>query len=359
MNRRVIVKVGTKVLSSAENTLDTQVLRHIVEQIALLKKHGLDVILVTSGAMGAGRGLITIKNKEDKVAERQVLAAVGQAKLMSEYSAAFSREGLLCAQVLATKEDFRDKTHYFNMRTCFENLLANNVVPVVNENDVVATTELLFTDNDELAGLVASQLNAETCIILTSVEGFLTGDPADPASQVIPVVDFKDATGLQKYISSTKTAFGRGGMLTKFMIAKKLTTNGITVYFANGKREGVLTDILVAEKAIGTRFAPHTRSSALKRRIAYSSGLTKGAVMVNRCAEELLVAQEKIMSLLPVGIVRVNGDFAKGDIIEITGETGRMLGYGVAEYGSERARALVGKKQAKPVIHYNHMFIGV
>jgi glutamate 5-kinase len=301
MYKRIIIKVGTKVLSTENGGLDIAVLKHLVRQVVTVKNRGIEVVLVTSGAMGAGRTLITPKVTE-KVAEKQVLAAVGQVKLMSMYSELFAKENQLCAQVLATKEDFRDKSHYFNMRTCFENLLTNSVVPVVNENDVVATTELLFTDNDELAGLVASQLNADAVIILTSVEGFLTGDPQDTKSEVIPEIDFNTISSYQKYISPDKTAFGRGGMLTKFNIAKKLTLQGITVHFANGKRKNILAE-LVEGKNIGTRFMPRGKSSATKRRIAYSEGLTKGSVQVDKCAEDLLLSKTKIMSLLPVGII--------------------------------------------------------
>lgn len=356
MKKRIVVKVGTKVLSGPHNTLDRNILSHLVEQIVRLKESGLDIILVTSGAVGAGRGLVSLKNME-KVAERQVLAAIGQAKLMSIYSELFGKKNQLCAQVLATKEDFRDRKHYLNMRNCFDNLLASGVIPVVNENDVVATTELLFTDNDELAGLVASQLNTHAVIILTSVDGFLTGDPEDLASRVIPEVDVQNIGTLQQYISPDKTEFGRGGMLTKFNIAKKLAFQGITVFFANGNNQNVLTDILLHNKSIGTKFIPKTKSSALKRRIAYSAGLTKGVIQTNTCAEELLLSKTKIMSLLPVGIISVEGDFEKGDIVEIIGESKKKLGYGIAEYGTTKAKELIGKKNARPIVHYNHMFI--
>lgn len=357
MNKRIVIKVGTKVLSTEENSLDTAVLAHLVEQIVSIRKRGTDVVLVTSGAVGAGRGLLSLSH-EERPDDKQVLAAVGQVKLMNLYYEFLGKHNELCAQVLVTKEDFRDKNHYMNMRACFENLLNSNVVPVVNENDVVATTELLFTDNDELAGLVASQLNADAVVILTSVEGFLSGSPEDPTAQVIPEIDFSNIHAYQKYISPDKTVFGRGGMLTKFNIARKLTLHGITVYFANGKRKNVLTDI-VSGKDIGTKFISHDKSSSIKRRIAYSEGLTKGTVYVNKCAEDLLLSKTKIMSLLPVGVTKVEGNFNKGDIIEIIGESKHKIGFGIAEYSAEKAEALIRKKHGRPIIHYDHMFIGV
>ncbi len=356
MYKRVIVKVGTKVLSLEDGQLAIETLKHLVEQIVSLKKKGIEIILVTSGAMGAGRSLIKLKNAE-KIAEKQVLAAVGQVSLMKTYSDAFEKYNQLCAQILVTKEDFRDKTHYLNMRMCFENLLASGVVPIVNENDVVATTELLFTDNDELAGLVASQLSADAVIILTSVEGFLTGDPKDEKSKVIPEIDFSNIGTYQKYISPDKTEFGRGGMRTKYNIAKKLALQGIAVHFANGKRKNVVMDVM-SGNAVGTRFVPRKKSSSLKRRIAYSDGLTKGTVQINKCAEDLLVSKTRIMSLLPVGIIGVSGDFTKGDIIEIITEDRQQLGFGIAEYGAAKAKELIGVQNARPIIHYNHMFIG-
>ncbi len=355
MYKRVIIKVGTKVLSAEDGSLDGGVLKHLVQQISEIKKKGVEVVLITSGAMGAGRSLITLKHAE-KVAEKQVLAAVGQVKLMSMYSELFGQQGEICAQVLATKEDFRDKAHYFNMRTCFENLLKNGVVPVVNENDVVATTELLFTDNDELAGLVASQLNADAVVILTSVEGFLTGDPKDPSSELIPEIDFNNIHALEQYISPDKTAFGRGGMLTKFHIAKKLTLHGVTVFFANGKRKDALLDILSGKK-IGTKFISRGKVSPIKRRVAYSDGLTKGAIHINACAVDILMSKEKIISVLPIGIINVEGDFSKGDIIEIIGDTGQKMGFGITKYNAEKVKELMGTKNGRAVIHYDHMFI--
>lgn len=355
MYKRIVVKVGTKVLSADDGMLDGGVLRHLVKQIGDLKQKGVDVVLVTSGAVGAGRGLITLK-QVDMLAKKQVFAAVGQVKLMSMYADAFAKTGRLCAQVLATKEDFRDKAHYFNMQTCFQNLLSSGVVPIVNENDVVATTELLFTDNDELAGLVASQLHADAVVILTSVEGFLMDDRASGKEKVVSEIDLDVLGNYERYISPTKTDFGRGGMLTKFAIARKLTLQGIPVHIANGKRKNVLLDIIDG-KAVGTKFLARGRSSSVKRRIAYSEGLAKGFVKVNKCAEELLRSKERAISLLPVGVVAVGGDFDKGDIIEITGEKKRVLGFGIAEYGAERAKELLGKKNARCIIHYDHMFI--
>ena len=252
--KRIIVKIGTSVISGADGRLREHVLKHLVDQTALLRKKGVEVIIVTSGAVGVGRGLIKLHDSESVVA-KQVFAAVGQVKLMSTYSEYFAEHGFACAQVLATKEDFRDKEHYQNMKNCITNLLRDNVVPVVNENDVVAVAELVFTDNDELAGLIAEQLNVDAVIILTTVEGVFAGNPKSAGTKVIQEISVSDVGSYEKYITEDKSSFGRGGMLTKFNIAKKLAKQGIASHIVNGHRENVLLDT-VAGKKIGTKFLP-------------------------------------------------------------------------------------------------------
>lgn len=221
-------------------------MRQLVEQVARARRNGTEVILITSGAVGAGRSLLSLKR--GGVPEKQVYAAIGQVKLMSTYSNLFEKQKLICAQVLVTKEDFRDRVHYQNMKNCFKALLASGVIPIVNENDVTATTELLFTDNDELAGLIASQLNADSVIILTNTDGVL-----DQNKKVISEVRSTNAARVEASISPATNTFGRGGMLTKYRIARSLARRGIAVSIANGKRRNAIKDLL-AGKSLGTRF---------------------------------------------------------------------------------------------------------
>ena len=183
MNKRMVIKIGTKVLSQADGTLDAAFLGNLTEQVVRLRKSGVQLALVTSGAVGAGKSLTSLNDISSDTVRKQVFAAIGQVKLMTVYSELFAKHGYRWAKVLATKEDFRDEQHYANMQNCFEGLLLDNVIPIVNENDVVATTELLFTDNDELAGLIASQLNADAVILLTSAEGFIPGHPKNKKPQ--------------------------------------------------------------------------------------------------------------------------------------------------------------------------------
>lgn len=246
--KRIVVKIGTKVLSEEDGTLDLDFLKHAVEQIVKLRKDGLQVVLVTSGAVSAGRSLISLGEIKSETVQKQVFAAIGQVKLMSTYSEFFAKYNYYCAQVLATKEDFRDDTHYLNMKNCFEGLLLDNVIPIVNENDVVATSELLFTDNDELAGLVAEQLGVDGLIILTGTDGIL-----DDIDNTVAEVDPNNADTVASYINQSKSSSGRGGMVSKFSIAKELSEKGIVVHIVNGKRKNVLLDVVRGEK-VGTQF---------------------------------------------------------------------------------------------------------
>ena len=245
---KIIIKIGTKVLSQEDGTLDAGFLKRVVEQIVGLRLMGVDIVLVTSGAVGAGKSLITMPSVHSKSQRKQVYAAIGQVKLMTIYSRLFARHGYHCAQVLATKEDFRDDEHYLNMQNCFEALLLDNVIPVVNENDVVATTELLFTDNDELAGLVAKQLKADCLMILTSTDGIL--DAAGQAVNAVPARNFDEVSGS---ITPAKSTGGRGGMMSKFTVAKELSRLGVTVCIVNGRRPKVLLDVFTGVTT-GTTF---------------------------------------------------------------------------------------------------------
>lgn len=350
MYKRIIVKIGTSVITKKNGELDLKTLKNLVKETSQLRKKNTEVVIVTSGAVGTGRGLVILKDGRNSVVGKQVFAAVGQIKLMETYAKYFAKEGIVCAQVLATKEDFRDRQHYLHMKNCMENLLRNDVVPVINENDVVAVAELVFTDNDELAGLLASQLSADAVIILTGVDGVY-----DAHGRVIENIAVSDINSFEKFITTEKSGFGRGGMLTKFGVAKKLAMQGIATHIVNGGKEGVLREVL-ASKSIGTTITPDRKMSAAKRRVAHSEGFSKGAAHVNTCAAEVL-SGKKAASLLLVGVVKVEGDFEKGDVIEIRDEKNRKIGFGVSQYASSEARSAIGLKKARPLIHYNYMFV--
>jgi glutamate 5-kinase len=353
--KRIIVKIGSNVLTRDNGMPDLERMQHLVEQISALKRQGKEVILVSSGAVASGRSLISVSEKADAVTSRQLLASVGQVKLINTYSELFGRHSLICAQVLVTKEDFRDRGHYLNMQNCFRVLLQHNVIPVVNENDVISVTELMFTDNDELAGLIASMLDAEALIILSNVDGIYNGDPKDPASEVIPEIG-PATTGFSSFVTTQRSQFGRGGMITKCHMAQKVAQLGIAVHIANGKTENVLPRLLNGE-VINTRFIPNKTASGKKKWIANSENYTKAVVQINEGAKAALSTSAKATSLLPVGVVQIKGEFQKGDLIKLVDEQGRQVGVGIAEYDSKEASKRIGQKNQKPLVHYDYLYI--
>ena len=351
---RIVIKIGSNVFTQQDGLPDLKRIGHLVEQIAEIKKQGKEVILVSSGAVASGRSMITVSEKADAVAARQLLASIGQVKLINTYSNLFGHFDILCSQVLVTKEDFRDRLHYLNMRNCLEILLQHQVIPVVNENDVVSVTELMFTDNDELAGLVASMLNAQALIVLTNVDGIYDGDPKLPGSKVIEEVD-NVTLDFSTFVSSGSSQFGRGGMITKSTMSQKVAQLGIAVHIANGTKDNILTDVL-ANNVIHTRFAADKSKSGKKKWIAHSAHSATGVVQVNEGAKTALTSN-KATSLLPVGIVNIIIDFNKGEIIKLIDEQDKLIGLGIAEYSADKAREKIGQKNQKPLVHYDYLYL--
>ena len=352
--QNIVVKVGSNVLTEASGKLDLSILKSLCSQIASLKKQGNKIILISSGAVASGRSLVNLPDKIDDVSKRQVLAAIGQVKLISLYSDLFKDEGLLCAQVLVTKEDFRDRGHYLNMKNCVEALLKNDIVPVINENDVVSVTELMFTDNDELAGLVSSMLGVDRLIILSNVDGIFTGNPNHPDSKLIESVEYSN-NSLDQYISKEKSQFGRGGMLTKSNIAQKTAGLGIHVHIANGKRPNILLQLISGEKT-GTHFVPKKNASNIKRWVAHAESSAKTAIVIDEGAKKALLS-DKPVSLLPIGVKSVEGGFVKGDVIKIKDLDGNLLGIGRTQFSSDKLEDYKAQKKQKELIHYDYLFL--
>lgn len=253
--QRIVVKVGTNVLTTAAGDLDIETMGSLIDQIAHLQKGGYQMLLVSSGAVGAGKSVFNFTDNGDKVASRQVYSSIGQILLIHEYYLRFRAHQIFCSQVLATKEDFRGKTHFSNMSHCIENLLSQGVIPVINENDVVAIDELMFTDNDELAGLMAQMVKADKLIILSNVEGIFTGSPDHPESKIIPVIRADEITAISVYIQEQISSGGRGGMVSKFNTARKAIRKGIQVHISHGKTPGILMKLMAGEQ-MGTIFLP-------------------------------------------------------------------------------------------------------
>ncbi len=352
--KRIVIKVGSNVLAKTDGGLDLQRIRHLTEQLSDLRKQGIQIVLVSSGAVASGRSMIQLPPKVDEVSRRQVLAAIGQVKLLNIYADLFAKKNMLCAQVLVTKEDFRDREHYLNLQNCINTLLQNNVMPVVNENDVISVTELMFTDNDELAGLVSGMVNADKLIILSNIDGIYDGNPGDTSSTVINKIPYGDKQ-FYKFITSEKSNFGRGGMLTKCSMANKVAGLGIEVHIANGKKDNILTEIHRGKKT-GTVFVPRKTTSGIKKWVAHSEGFAKGTIYIDEGARKVLSSNTPT-SLLPVGVVKVEGDFEKGDLIRICDQKGKYLGVGKSQYSAEKAIEIKGKKNHRPLIHYDYLFL--
>jgi len=357
MSRRIIVKIGSQVLCDPGGSLNIQVLSNLVSQLGKLHTDGWQVLLVSSGAVAAGTGLAGEKlaRISDPIARKQVMAATGQVRLMETYRELFESQGLTVAQVLATKSDFQTRRHYLNMRGCVEALLSAGIVPIVNENDVVSVTELMFTDNDELAGLLAGMVNAEKLCLLSTVPGVYDGDPADATTRCIKRWD-DELHQIEDIVLRGTSALGRGGMHNKLAIARKVARLGIEVVIADGADPQIMDKILGNRKA-GTHFPAVGDASSAKRWLATADDHATGSVTVNKGAEDALLDSSHLASLLPVGIEAVGGFFKRGDVIQILNLAGESLGCGRARYDHEEASRLIGQRGQKPLIHYDYLYL--
>ncbi|WP_370519642.1 glutamate 5-kinase [Paludibacter sp. 221] len=354
--KKIAVKIGSNVITRADGTLDVTRMSALVDQIALLHKSGVTVVMISSGAVASGRSIVNVSKKMDVVDQRQLFSSVGQAKLINLYYDLFREHGIVVGQILTTKENFSSRRHYLNQRNCMRVMLENKVIPIVNENDAVSVSELMFTDNDELSGLIASMMDMEALIILSNIDGIFNGSPSDPQSKVIR--EIKKGEDVSDFIQSSKSSFGRGGMQTKTTIARKIADEGIDVYIANGKTENILPDLLNKKKdMVSTHFIASKDSvSSVKKWIAHSEGFAKGEIYINDNASKAL-AGEKAVSLLPVGVIKIAGEFEKDDIVKILDEKGALLGVGKTQYDSNKANEIIGKKNQKPLVHCDYLYL--
>lgn len=353
---RIVVKVGSNVLTRKDGKPNVTNLSALVDQIASLRSMGHEVILVSSGAVACGRGAITPLRQLDSVAARQLYSSIGQIRLINLYNSLFAEYGIVIGQVLTQKENFSSRSSYLNQRACMMTMLENGVLPIVNENDTASLTELMFTDNDELSGLIAAMMDAQLLIILSNVDGIFTGPPSDPSSRLIEVVGAgEDVSG---NVVASKSGFGRGGMGTKCGIASKLSDEGVAVIIARGDRPGVLIDLLERPEAVPhTLFEPRPESlSNIKRWIAHSASFAKGRVRVNEKASEAL-RSDRAVSLLPVGIISAEGEWEEGDIITILSPDEESMGVGKAALSSAETLSCLGKRGSRPVVHYDYLYI--
>lgn len=353
---RITIKVGSNVITQSDGSLNERRILRIVEDVAVLYKQGIEVILISSGAVAAGRGELVPSKKTNIIAAKQVWAAIGQVKLMSSYQFLFGKYGIRAGQLLAAKESFRDRRHYLNMKNCISAMLENGVLPIVNENDTISINELMFTDNDELSGLISSMMDCRSLIILSNVDGIYNGIPGKPGSELITKIE-KDSENPEKYISNVKSGFGRGGMFTKYSIARKVAAQGIDVFIANGTRDAIITDIVRGKDVPFTHIvAESKKETSVKKWLSHSDTFAKGAVVINNGARDVLLG-EKATSLLMIGITAVKGSFKSGDIVSIIDEDGLNIGLGKCQFDSKKAELNMGEKLSKPFIHYDYMVI--
>lgn len=358
----MVVKVGSQVLCHAEGSLNAEVLASLSAQIATLAAQHWRVVLVSSGAVAAGTGVMRtdpgasrLRQIANPVARKQALAATGQVRLMETWREHFGKHGLAVAQVLASRGDFQTRRHYLNMRACIEALLDCGMVPIVNENDVVAVTELMFTDNDELAGLLAGMVKADLMCLLSTVAGVHEGNPLEPGSACIGLWD-DAAHRLEDIVQRGTSALGRGGMHSKISVARNTSRLGTEVVIADGRASGILLDI-AAGAAVGTRFRAQREASPAKRWLASTPTASGSHVTINAGAEAALLDDSKLASLLPVGVVAIEGPFERGDVIQIRSEDGKVLGCGRVRYNHSQAQELLGQRGQKPLIHYDYLYL--
>lgn len=353
---RIAIKVGTNVITQSDGSINVGRILRVVEDVSVLCKQGIEVILISSGAVAAGRSEVSPSKKTNIIAAKQIWASIGQVKLMSNYQFLFGKYGINAGQLLATKENFRDRRHYLNMKNCISAMLENKVLPIVNENDTVSINELMFTDNDELSGLISSMVDCKSLIILSNVDGVYNGVPGYPGTELITKID-NDSEDLGKYISPIKSGFGRGGMITKCSIARKIASEGIDVFIANGTRDSIISDIVKGNDVPYTHFiASNKIKTGVKKWLSHSDTFAKGAVIINDGAKKALLG-EKATSLLMIGISKVEGFFKSGDVVRIFDEKGNNIGLGKSQFDSKKTEQNIGEKLSKPFIHYDYLVI--
>jgi len=356
---KLVIKVGTQSILGPDGAFFEKILRSLVAQIVALKQEAHHIIFVSSGAVALGRRVareILNLSYGDSLEEKQMLASLGQHELMHAYAALFKEHGKLVAQVLLTKQDFQTRKHYLNIARILRETEKNkDIIPIVNENDSVSIEELMFTDNDELAGLIAAQMNADKLIILTNVKGVYDKSPHEPDARLISIIDPQKGW---PEVSSLKSSQGRGGMSSKLATARKMAALGIMTHIASVEEENVILR-LVKGKNLGSTILPRQKKSNIKKWIAFNEDKQNGAIHINTCLFDILKENKRIVSILPVGIEKYRGDFKKGDLVKIISPNGDEIGFGIAQYGAEKLEDVLGVKGKKTFIHYDHLYIKI
>ena len=329
--KRIVVKIGTSSLTHETGNLDLEMIEKICRQLANIHFSGKEVLLVSSGAVGAGLSKLGYLERPKTIPEKQAAAAVGQGILMHAYEKIFAEYGVIVAQLLLTRDDLRNRKRFLNSRNTLHTLLEKRVIPIINENDTVVVEEIKFGDNDTLAALVASLIDADLLILLTDIDGLYTADPRKDANaqliSVIPEIN-EDIMGLA---GQSGSKFASGGMITKIGAGKIAVNSGIPMIIAKSRQENILNRLVSGEN-LGSLFLPQEANShARKKWIEFFSEI-EGVLTVDQGCKDALLCKTK--SLLAKGLLKVEGEFSKGSIISITDEDGEEFARGIASYSS-------------------------
>jgi len=337
----VVVKVGTNVLADATGHLDRERIQSLADQIQRVRCLGWQVVLVSSGAIGAGVGMLKLGRRPTDLPHLQACAALGQTALMQMYQSAFAPHKILPAQILLTAGDFDSRARYLNVRNTILTLFEYTCLPVINENDTVSVAEIKFGDNDVLAAMVANLMQAPLLILLTNVDGLYSADPrTDPSASLVATVPHIDRA-VTDMAGNSKSLLGTGGMRSKLRAARLATAAGGAVIMANGSTDGVL-DAIFRGETVGTLFLAHGDSVAAKKRWLGFTARPQGTLTVDDGARRAIVEQGK--SLLPVGVRGVTGDFGKGDVLSIADTSGVEIARGLSNYIAADAVRIAGLK---------------
>ena len=342
---RIIVKVGTHVLRGDDSGLNLKIMDQLVQQMATIHNRGKEVILVTSGAVGAGASTMEINHPPEELAERQAFAAIGQSRLMNLYDQRFSKHGIKVAQVLLTRDALDDRQRYLNARNTLEMLIKWRVIPIINENDTVAVEEIkiggTFGDNDQLSAMIAVKMDADLLIMLSDVDGLYDQPPTNQGARRIPIISLTSET-LDYAGNEKSSSFSLGGMKTKLEAVRLVNRAGILAHINNGFKENILLDILDG-KNVGTWFRCREKKIKGKKRwLAFGKRLGDGKIIIDNGAERALLLNGK--SLLPSGVLSVEGTFNKEDLIRVCNNKGKEIARGLVQYSSDDITKIKGKK---------------
>lgn len=341
--KRVVIKVGSGVISTVGG-LEVPMVTRLAEEICALRERGIEVILVSSGAVAAGRGSLGISGRPKTIPQKQAAAAIGQPRIMRAYKEVFIRHDRVAAQVLLTRDDLSNRRRYLNAHNTLATLLEYGVTPIVNENDTVVVEEIRFGDNDNLSALVASLMEADLLLILSDVDGFYSGDPGeDKNARLLPLIE-RITPEIEAMAGSSRGTLGTGGMQTKLQAAQKAGLAGVPTLIVNGREAGVLRRVFDGE-ALGSLFlASAPKLNARKRWIALSTK-PNGRILLDAGAVRAVAEAGK--SLLPTGIVAVDGGFERGDAVYICDESGNPFAVGVASYTCGELEQIKGHRCAE------------